>query len=240
MKAFCQETKQNKSKSNQQPNLSKQQQKSIGVKTASLIWTDWCSEDEWCPFSGQFRDRTTPSSFPFPLNAHRVSLDTFVREPLSPSGISSLQDSLLWREMESMMSPASRFVDHDSLLSGGVVDIRLHLFVVEMQTSSKSLLISIQQKPSRIPPPFIFQVHEAFLSRDKTKQKGKHQATQAIEAATEDHRWIKTASLIWTDRCSEDEWCPFSVQFRDRTTPSSFPFPLNAHRVSLDTFVRDH
>ncbi|GIY37383.1 hypothetical protein CDAR_479631 [Caerostris darwini] len=104
---------------------------------------------------------------------------------------------------------------------------------------SKSLLIFIQQKQSRIPPPFISQVHKGFLSRD-TKQNKKQPATQPIEEATEEHRRIKTASLIWTDRCSEDEWCPFSVQFWDRTTPSSFLFPQNVHYVSFDAFVRDH
>ncbi|GIY37382.1 hypothetical protein CDAR_479621, partial [Caerostris darwini] len=65
-------------------------------------------------------------------------------------------------------------------------------------------------------------------------------ATQPIEAATEQHQWIKTASLIWIDRWSEDEWCPFSVQFQDMTTPSSFLFPRNTHWLSLDVFVRYH
>ncbi|GIY37384.1 hypothetical protein CDAR_479641 [Caerostris darwini] len=41
--------------------------------------------------------------------------------------------------------------------------------LLSVRTTLKRLLISIQQKQSRIPPPFIFQVHEGFLSTDKTK-----------------------------------------------------------------------
>ncbi|GIY39455.1 hypothetical protein CEXT_472621 [Caerostris extrusa] len=65
-----------------------------------------------CPISGQ--DHTFFLSLP--RSAHWLSLDTFVRDHCCPSGISSPQDSFPG-EKWSMMSPASGFVDHDSLLS---------------------------------------------------------------------------------------------------------------------------
>ncbi|GIY39454.1 hypothetical protein CEXT_472611 [Caerostris extrusa] len=65
-----------------------------------------------------FGTGTTPSSFPFSRNAHWVSLDVFVGATASRRHFISPR-SPLPGEKWSMMSSASEFVDHDSLLSEG-------------------------------------------------------------------------------------------------------------------------